>query len=145
MVKAAFVERATGDDRAFWKGVRALRAHSPASARMIALENGELAPTPYAGRQHWQRHFATLRWYSPNGDCVAAARHAHNEREHVEPEPDSVPTLDDVIARFSRLQTGKAVGDDHHGGELYRTFARASVSVLFASFFCEILRTIDVG
>ena len=60
IVKAAFVERATGDDRAFWKGVRALRTRGPGGARMIALENGELAPTPYAGRQRWQRHFATL-------------------------------------------------------------------------------------
>ena len=60
MVKAAFVERAIGDDRAFWRGVRALRAHSPAGARMIALENGELAPTQYAGRQRWQRHCAPL-------------------------------------------------------------------------------------
>ena len=78
MVKAAFVERATGDDRAFWRGVRALRAHSPAGARMIALENGELVPTPYAGRQRWQRHFVTLLCGDvlPNSDCVAAARHA---------------------------------------------------------------------
>ena len=62
MVKAAFVERATGDDRAFWKGVRALRARGPGGARIIALENGELAPTPYAGRQRWQRHFAAPMW-----------------------------------------------------------------------------------
>ena len=60
MVKAAFVDRATGDDRAFWRGVRALRTHGLAGARMVALENGELAPAPYAGRQRWQRHFATL-------------------------------------------------------------------------------------
>ena len=31
IVKAAFVERATGDDRAFWKGVRALRTRGPGS------------------------------------------------------------------------------------------------------------------
>ena len=60
IVKAAFVERATGDDRAFWKGVRALRTRGPGGARMIVLENGELGPTPYAGRQRWQRHFTTL-------------------------------------------------------------------------------------
>ena len=53
---------------------------------------------------------------------MAAARHAYNELEHVEAEADYVPTLDNVIARFSRLQNGKAVGEDHLGGELYRTF-----------------------
>ena len=96
MVMAAFVERAIGDDRAFWSGVRALRAHSPAGARMIALKNGELAPALYAGRQHWQRHFVTLVCGDifPVVFSVAAARHAYNDREHVEPEADSVPTLD---------------------------------------------------
>ena len=82
MVKAAFVERATGDDRTFWKGVRALRACGPGGARMIALENGELAPTPYAGRRRWQRHFATLLCGEilPSSECVAAARQDYNAR-----------------------------------------------------------------
>ena len=35
---------------------------------------------------------------------------------------DFVSTLDEVTARFSRVQTGKAVGEDHLVGELYRTF-----------------------
>ena len=133
MVKAAFVERATGDDRAFWRGVRALRARGPAGVRMIALENGELAPTPYAGRQ---RHFATLLCGEvlSSGDCVAAARHAYNEREHVEPEADYVPTLDEVVARFSRLQNGKAVGQDHLGDELYRTFPHELARLLHPIF-----------
>ena len=42
-----FVERAYGDDRAFWKGVRPLRNRGSCGARMIALENGDLAPTPF--------------------------------------------------------------------------------------------------
>ena len=108
MVEAAFVERATGDDRAFWRGVQALRARGPACA-VIALGKGELAPTPYAGRQRWQRHFATLLCGEvlSSGDCVAAARHAYNEREHVEPEADVVPTLDEVIAPFGRLKVAR--------------------------------------
>ena len=139
MVKAAFVERATGDDRAFWRGVQALRAHGPAGARMIALENGELAPTPYAGRQRWQRHFATLLCGEvlSSSDCVPAARHADNEREHVEPEADYVPTLDEVIARFSRLQNGKAVG------ELYRTFPHELARLLHPIFAKAALRSCE--
>ena len=43
VVNAACVERASGDDRAFWKGVRALRNRGSGGARMIALENGDLA------------------------------------------------------------------------------------------------------
>ena len=80
---------------------------------MIALENGELAPTPYAGRQRWQRYFATLLCGEilPSSECVAAARQDYNARQHVEPEADFVPTLNEVIAHFSRLQT--AVGEDH--------------------------------
>ena len=38
----------------------ALRNRGSCGARMIALENGDLAPTPFAGRQRWQRHFAKL-------------------------------------------------------------------------------------
>ena len=76
VVNAAFVERASGDDRAFWKGVRALRNRGSGGARMIALENGDLAPTPFAGRQRWQRHFAKLLCGEilPSNECVAAAR-----------------------------------------------------------------------
>ena len=76
IVNAAFIERASGDDRAFWKGVRALRNRGSCGARMIALENGDLAPTPFAGRQRWQRHFAKLLCGEilPSSECVAAAR-----------------------------------------------------------------------
>ena len=66
---------------------------------MIALENGELALA-----------------------SVAAARQDYNVRAHVDPAADFVPTLNEVTTRFRRLQTGKAVGADHFGGELYRTF-----------------------
>ena len=91
---------------------------------MIALENGELAPTPYAGRQRWQRHCAELLCGEilPSSECEAAARQEYNARQNVEPEADLVPTMSEVIARFSRLRTGKAVGEDHLGGELYHTF-----------------------
>ena len=103
-------ERASGDDRAFWKGVRALRNRGSSGARMIALENGDLAPTPYAGRQRWQRHFAKLLCGEilPSSECVAAARQDYNARQIVEPEADLLPTMSEVIARFSRLRTGKA-------------------------------------
>ena len=119
IVNAAFVERATGDDRAFWKGVRALRNRSSCGARMIALESGDLAPTPFAGRQRWQRHFAKLLCGEilPSSECVAAARQDYSVRQNVEPEADLVPTMSEVIARFSQLRIGKAVGEDHPGGE----------------------------
>ena len=145
MVKAAFVERATGDDRAFWKGVRALRARGPGGARIIALEKGELAPTPYAGRQRWQRHFAALLCGEilSSSECVAVARQDHNAREHVDPEADFVPTLNEVTARFSRLQTGKAVGEDHLGGELYRTFPHELARLLHPTFAKAALRSCE--
>ena len=145
IVKAAFVERATGDDRAFWKGVRALRTRGPGGARMIALKNDELAPTPYAGRQRWQRHFATLLCGEilPSSECVAAARQDYNARQHVEPEAEFVPTVNEVIARFSQLQTGKAVGEDHLGGELYRTFPHELAQILHPAFAKAALRSCE--
>ena len=69
MVKAAFVERATGNDRSFWKGVQALRARGPGGARMIALENGE-------GRQRRQRHFAALPCRRVRGCCETGLQNA---------------------------------------------------------------------
>ena len=112
---------------------------------MIALENGELAPTPYAGRQRWQRHFATLLCGEilPSSECVAAARQDYNARQHVEPEADFVPTLNEVIARFSRLQTEKAVGEDHLGGELYRTFPHELAQILHPVFAKAELRSCE--
>ena len=59
-MKAAFEERATGDDRAIWGGVNALRGRNAAGVRMVSLENGELATTPMASRQSWQKYFAEL-------------------------------------------------------------------------------------
>ena len=56
-----------------------------------------------------------------------------NVREHVDPEADFVPTVNEVCARFSRLQTGKAVGEDHLGGDyelarlLHPIFAKAAL------------------
>ena len=132
MFKAAIVERATGDDRAFWKGVRALRARGP-----CGLENGELAPTPYGGR-----HFAALQCGEilSSSECVAAARQDYNVSENVDPEADFVP---EVIARFSRLQTRKAVGEEHVGGELYRTFPHELARLLHPIFAKAALRSCE--
>ena len=54
---------------------------------MIALENGDLAPTPFAGRQIWLRHFAKLLCGEilPSSECVAAARQDYNARQNAEP------------------------------------------------------------
>ena len=146
IVNAAFIERASGDDRAFWKGVRALRNRGSCGARTIALENGELAPTPYAGRQRWQRHFAKLLCGEilPSSECVAAARQEYNARQNVvEPEADLVPTLSEVIARFSRLRTGKALGEDHLGGELSHTFPHELARILHPVFAKAALRSCE--
>ena len=141
IVNAAFIERVSGDDRAFWKGVRALRNRGSCGARMIALENGELAPTPCAGRQRWQRHFAKLLCGEilSSSEYVAAARQEFYVRQRVEPEADLIPTMSEVIARFSRLPTGKAVGEDHLGGELYRTFPHELAQILHPVFAKEAL------
>ena len=58
IVNAAFVERDTGDDRAFWKGVRALRARGPSGARMIALEKASTPPC-------WTANMATPFCHTP--------------------------------------------------------------------------------
>ena len=82
-----------------------------------------------------------------SSECVAAVRQDYNVREHVDPEADFVPTLNEVTARFSRLQTGKAVGEDHLSGELLPHLpARAGATL--ASHFCqgriEVVRTMAV-
>ena len=145
VVNAAFVERASGDDRAFWKGVRALRNRGSGGARMIALENGDLAPTPFAGRQRWQRHFAKLLCGEilPSNECVAAARQDYNVRQIVEPEADLVPTISEVISRFSQLRIGKAVGEDHLGGELYHTFPHELARIMNPVFAKAALRSCE--
>ena len=145
IVNAAFIERASGDDRAFWKGVRALRNRGSNGARMIALESGDLAPTPFAGRLRWQRHFAKLLCGEilPSSECVAATRQDYGARGIVEPEADLVPTMCEVIARFSRLQTGKAVGEDHLGGELYHTFPHELARILHPAFAKAALRSCE--
>ena len=145
VVNAAFAERASGDDRAFWKGVRALRNRGSSGARMIALENGDLAPTPFAGRQRWQRHFAKLLCGEilPSSECVAAARQDYNVRQIVEPEADLVPTMSEVIARFSQLRIGKAVGEDHLGGELYHTFPHELARIMHPVFAKAALRSCE--
>ena len=61
----------------------------------------------------------------------------------MEPEADSGPTLDDVIANFSRRQTGKAVGEDHLGGELYRTFPHELARLLHPFFAKAALRSCE--
>ena len=131
-VNAAFVERASGDDRAFWKGVRALRNRGSSGARMIAL-------------QRWQRHFAKLLCGEilPSSECVAAARQDYNARQIVEPEADLLPTMSEIIARFSRMRTGKAVGEDHLGGELYHTFPHELAQILHPDFAKAALRSCE--
>ena len=145
IVNAAFAERASGDDRAFWKGVRALRNRGSGGARMIALENGDLAPTPFAGRQSWERHFAKLLSGEilPSSECVAAARQDYNVRQIVEPEADLVPTMSEVIVRFSQLRIGKAVGEDHFGGELYHTFPHQLARIMHPVFAKAALRSCE--
>ena len=64
-------------------------------------------------------------------------------REHVDPEAYFVPTLNEVTARFSRLQTGKAVGEDHLGGELYRTFPHELARLLHPIFAKAALRSCE--
>ena len=74
---------------------------------------------------------------------MAVARQDHNAREHVDPEADFVPTLNEVTARFSRLQTGKAVGEDHLGGELYRNFPHELARLLHPTFAKAALRSCE--
>ena len=90
----------------------------------------------------------TLMWRNlpsppspPSSECVAAARQDYNARQCVEPEEDFVPTLNEVTARFSRLQTGKAVGEYHLGGELYRTFPHELAQILHPVFAKAALRS----
>ena len=49
------------------------------------------------------------------------ARQDYSVRQNVEPEADLVPTMSEVIVRFSQLRIGKAVGEDHLGGRKERT------------------------
>ena len=74
---------------------------------------------------------------------MAAARQDYNARQHVEPEEDFVPTLNEVIARFSRLQTGKAVGEDHIGGELYHTLPHELTQILHSVFAKAAMRSCE--
>ena len=50
----------------------------------------------------------------------------------------------EVIARFSRLQAGKAVGEDHIGGELYRTFPHELAQILHPVFAKAALRSCEL-
>ena len=99
----------------------------------------------YAGRQRWQRHFAALLCGEilSSSECVTAARQDYNVREHVDPEADFVSTLNEVTARCSRLLTRKVVGEDHLGGELYRTFPHELARLLHPIFAKAALRSCE--
>ena len=62
-------------------------------------------------------------------------------RGRVEPEADLVPTMSEVIARFSQLRIGKAVGEDHLGGELYHTFPHELARIMHPVFAKAALRS----
>ena len=64
-------------------------------------------------------------------------------RQNVEPEADLVPTMSEVIARFSQLRIGKAVGEDHLGGELYHTFPHELARIMHPVFAKAALRSCE--
>ena len=139
IVNAAFAERASGDGQ----GLLERRSCSAKSWFRWCSDDcsGEWRSCPYTVCRKAKVATALSRSF-----CVVKSFPAVNvlllrgRITIVEPEADLVPTMSEVIARFSQLRIGKAVGEDHLGGELYHTFPHELARIMHPVFAKAALR-----